>query len=647
MKRTVKSALVLALTASLVFGSVGVADAKAKKPKLSKSKVTITVGKTKKITVKKAKPKKTKWTLTKKGKKIVKLSKKTKKSVVIKGKKKGKATVTAKITVGKKTYKKKVKVTVKAKKKPVNTPTPKVTATPTPGNVTPTPTTSGGNPSTDDPTPTPTPSNPSTDNPPTDNPPTDNPPTQNPPTNVPSDGQEIDLANSVGASSKGVTTNADGSVTVEGGPMLIKLPKMYTAGEEVKLLIKGNNGGDNGFRFYLVEGEIDKAMSDIAESFTDGIPSGEFTWEKTLTVSADSQGDYLLFKGRDWQTPIDTLTITSIVVLSDEKEDPKPTYDPSKPYEIDLATSVTPNGNGKGTITHNDDGSVTIEDVNMSVALPKEYELGKEVKLEIKGKNESNDAFRFYLTEGEADARASAVATSSADDITNNGEFTWNKTMTVSDEDGHSKASHILFKGPTFDKNIVKLTITSITVLPEKEVSPDAPKEDDLEEVKWTYNKATGNYEFEELAADNFVLEINGEQAMLTKEDVEKLFNITSSSWTSAAGFEQKDAYGNTIVVGPLTGGNTRTVTANGDDYTVVSADGSNFDITGPDGKTATVVVDSTSYTVKNASNKTIISVTKDEYGVFNLVVDADWADSVGLVLSTVVEKEAEKAPQA
>lgn len=137
--RTVRKVFACALAASMVIASVAtsdVADAakKAKKPKLSKSKVTIKIGKTKKITVKKVSPKKTTWTVNKKGKKIVKLSKKKKKSVVIKALKKGKATVTAKIKVKKKTYKKTVKVTVPKKSAPKVTPTPKpaVTATATP-----------------------------------------------------------------------------------------------------------------------------------------------------------------------------------------------------------------------------------------------------------------------------------------------------------------------------------------------------------------------------------------------------------------------------------------------------------------------------------------------------------------------------------
>ena len=141
MKSNAKSALVFALTASMVFSSAGVSEAKAKKPTLSKTKTTITVGKKQKITVKKVKPKKTTWSLTKKGKKIVSISKKKKTSVYIRGKKVGKTTLTAKIKVGKKNYKKTVKITVKNKKAPTVTPKPPVNnATPVPNKPTPTPT---------------------------------------------------------------------------------------------------------------------------------------------------------------------------------------------------------------------------------------------------------------------------------------------------------------------------------------------------------------------------------------------------------------------------------------------------------------------------------------------------------------------------
>ena len=95
--------LSLSLAACLMIGSLagagGVqAKAKAKKPVLSKTKMTAYIGKTKTLKVKKNGTKKivkTKWTLS--GKKVAKLSKKKKTSVTIKGLKKGSATVKAKV----------------------------------------------------------------------------------------------------------------------------------------------------------------------------------------------------------------------------------------------------------------------------------------------------------------------------------------------------------------------------------------------------------------------------------------------------------------------------------------------------------------------------------------------------------------------
>lgn len=129
MKRTTKSALAIALTTALCLSGTTVDIAKAKAPKLSKTKTNVNVGKTVKITVKGAKVKKTKWTV-KSGKGNVTLSSKKKTSVVIKGKKAGKAVVSAKITVGKKNYTKKVTVTVKAAKASTNNATATPSATP-------------------------------------------------------------------------------------------------------------------------------------------------------------------------------------------------------------------------------------------------------------------------------------------------------------------------------------------------------------------------------------------------------------------------------------------------------------------------------------------------------------------------------------
>ena len=121
IKRTLCLVLVFALAFMMPIAAPAEAKKKAKKKavKLSKSKISLNVGKKKKILVKNIKAKKVTWSVNKKAKKkkIVKLSKKTKKSVTIKALKKGKAVVTAKIKKGKKTWKKKVKVTVKAAKK--------------------------------------------------------------------------------------------------------------------------------------------------------------------------------------------------------------------------------------------------------------------------------------------------------------------------------------------------------------------------------------------------------------------------------------------------------------------------------------------------------------------------------------------------
>ncbi len=157
MKKNLKSTSAKVLAVILAAGMVttsapaSVADAKkkVKKPTLGKTKVTINVGKTKKITVKKNKgPKVKKVTikLSKKQKKIVKITKKTKTYFKVKGLKAGKTTLKVKIKAGKKTYTKKLKVTVKKQKTPVPsdggnkaTPTPqgktdnKATPTPTGG----------------------------------------------------------------------------------------------------------------------------------------------------------------------------------------------------------------------------------------------------------------------------------------------------------------------------------------------------------------------------------------------------------------------------------------------------------------------------------------------------------------------------------
>ena len=118
MKRGKKNlAILLAFTMVFTMTPQGVSAAN-KKVKLSKNKVTVTVGKKVKVGLKHNK-KKVKWTISS-GKKNVALSKKKKTSVTIRGIKAGKAKVQAKI--GKKKYV--CQVTVKEKTEENKTVTP-------------------------------------------------------------------------------------------------------------------------------------------------------------------------------------------------------------------------------------------------------------------------------------------------------------------------------------------------------------------------------------------------------------------------------------------------------------------------------------------------------------------------------------------
>lgn len=132
-----KKFIVFALTLSMVFSAIPVTSNAAAKPKLSKKTKTIYVGKSFNLTIKNKKSKaKTSWKTS--NKRVAKITKKTSKKATIKGVRKGKATITCKVKVGKKTYTLKCKVNVKKKKAaatPTPTPTVKPTATPVPATV--------------------------------------------------------------------------------------------------------------------------------------------------------------------------------------------------------------------------------------------------------------------------------------------------------------------------------------------------------------------------------------------------------------------------------------------------------------------------------------------------------------------------------
>lgn len=140
MRRTsrifVSGILSLALVASsFVTGQVVDSNAAAKR-KLSAKKISIKVGKSKKVSVKNAKKKKIKWSIKKKS--IASIKKSGKYAVKVKGKKKGSTTLICKVKVGKKWKSLKCKVVVnkQSQTNSTNTSTPQgggtsVTATPT------------------------------------------------------------------------------------------------------------------------------------------------------------------------------------------------------------------------------------------------------------------------------------------------------------------------------------------------------------------------------------------------------------------------------------------------------------------------------------------------------------------------------------
>lgn len=140
MKHSTSKIIGVVTSFALLCGGLAVppqrAQAAGKKVSISK-KVTVTVGKTRKINLKNNQ-KKVKWKITK-GKKLIKITKKSKKSATIRGVKRGTAKVQA--VVGKKSYTCTVKITVLKKNstegsKPETkvAEVPEVTLTPT-GNI--------------------------------------------------------------------------------------------------------------------------------------------------------------------------------------------------------------------------------------------------------------------------------------------------------------------------------------------------------------------------------------------------------------------------------------------------------------------------------------------------------------------------------
>lgn len=306
MKKIMKNnarGLAIAMSAVMAL-SVSVVPAEAKKAKISTTKVTVTVGKAKKVTVKNAS--KVTWKITS-GKANIKLSKKSKKGATIKGKKKGTAKIAVTMKSGKKNIKKTIKVTVKAKK---TTDTTKKNATSTPAV---TPTASPVATPTATPTATPEATPTATPEPPAE------------PTTPPAEGYSrvvLDLSQAVDATkSGGVTYNAQNKVLQLRDVSLcyFTLPEMIPSESNLTVTVKGvmnaSNTGDEarGFRCYTITDGEDVAMSDISNSEEDAIDKvGEFTW--TFEISTNADCNCIQFKGIQHGISIAELDISQIIV---------------------------------------------------------------------------------------------------------------------------------------------------------------------------------------------------------------------------------------------------------------------------------------------------------------------------------------------
>ena len=316
----------MALVVSLM--STGEAEA-AKKPALSKTKLSINVGKSKKITVKNAKKKaKVTWKTSKKSiAKITKKKTKGKPYAKVKGVKKGKATITAVYKLGKTKKKLKCKVTVKAAtsgKTDGAVTTPPNNATAAPSNAA-TAAPSDGTTAAPSDNASATPSDGATATPsdgttaaPSDNAsatPSDGTTATDTPVITPAP-TDLDLSGTVALNGE-VTVEEDGSVSsTDCDGLVIPLGTVFTEGAKLMFTVYGE--ASQGIRGWLESGTVDNGK--VSEE----INPVEFGKEFLLTATGDG-GKYLEIKKPAWNSPAFTsikITKVTLSVLPKEVDEP-------------------------------------------------------------------------------------------------------------------------------------------------------------------------------------------------------------------------------------------------------------------------------------------------------------------------------------
>ena len=527
MKSKINRLISVVTAVSLITGMcyTGSISEAAKKPKLSKSKQSISVGKTKKITVKNS-AKKARVTWKMKGDKavIVKKSVKPRKAyATVKGVKPGKSTLIASYKAGKTKKKLKCSITVRSAANvqvsappvkndsnninqttnPITTTNP--TAVPTdsatakPGDnqdaeATKTPEATAEVSVAPDTTKEPTKA-PEATKEPTKAPEATKAPTKAPavePSFVPgSTSKLLDISKFTGSGSYNsarkqyIINDKDSSAA---SIAFITLPENAKSGEKIQITIKGDYTGDTGFRIWLGNGHT--SFSDAVKVFDVDTKTGSF--EESFFITATDECNMLTVKCiADWaggKNYIAGLAIDSIIISYPDRE-VKPTVAPAtkapenvptvapatkEPTPAPVAHALNLSGashiymNDAGTITVNSDGTVSGSSIQgMLIPLDDtDLEVGDIVEITVHGN--ASDSIRGWIST-DADNRAS--------EITNPLNFGQTYSFEIT-----GSANYIQLKKKSYNAsdlssiNITKIEVKYLKNRVEKDPLPDGKK---------------------------------------------------------------------------------------------------------------------------------------------------------------------------
>ncbi|MCC8131773.1 MAG: hypothetical protein LIO72_08565 [Ruminococcus sp.] len=155
-------------------------------------------------------------------------------------------------------------------------------------------------------------------------------------------------------------TEVDGGLNTSAVAISILLPESVEFGDSITIHTKGTSEG--AFRIWLSneEGHTDSEpwISSSRESF-DG---GEFDFTITLKMNdndgnLDDYSDQIIFKGIDYQTPLENLTITYLAIVTEGEEE-----------EVVAETTDDADAAEETTTTANADTGVVLAVLPMAVA---------------------------------------------------------------------------------------------------------------------------------------------------------------------------------------------------------------------------------------------------------------------------------------